>query len=255
MVKVSGEKSLDYMKEEKTDSRYVYDSHSGSCYKPNRHLSIDEIVVDFERQVRILNDLFNCGLQFDIDWLVRAHAVCPAWVEKFFADVPWQRIAPTYKKAIEIMLDMIKKNSKYQFKNRFDHQSSLSFQRKIRTVRAQKRLFERQKVHDVIIIPAQFGLRHRGRSARRACVCFSSREFGLNTSTVINMFLTHQERSRDDDWSLGTYCLGDECNYRGSDIIPCFWFRYNDVLMFDGKVSNGYEEYDGSPSGFVPHLK
>lgn len=62
-----------------------------------------------------------------------------------------------------------------------------------RTATALAKIAEVQK-GDILIIPAQLGLRHRGRSVRRAQVCFSGNEFGLDPIAMGSIAFTHPER-------------------------------------------------------------
>lgn len=55
-------------------------------------------------------------------------------------------------------------------------------------------LSRNQRGHDILLIPAQFGHRHRGRSARRAHEVFAANEFGLGVFEVGIMLLTHPHR-------------------------------------------------------------
>lgn len=47
---------------------------------------------------------------------------------------------------------------------------------------------------DILIIEAQFGLRHRGRTMRRACVVMGEDEFGLGIYEILIMLLLSPER-------------------------------------------------------------
>jgi len=50
------------------------------------------------------------------------------------------------------------------------------------------------KHHDILVVPAQFGLRHRGRSVRRVREVMNANEFGLGVFAIGIMLLTHPER-------------------------------------------------------------
>jgi len=66
-----------------------------------------------------------------------------------------------------------------------------------------------QSDHDILVVPAQFGLCHRGRSTRRAREVFQANEFGLGAFAFGIMILTHPERfTKYED--LCVDCSGDE---------------------------------------------
>jgi hypothetical protein len=102
-------------------------------------------------------------------------------------------------------------------------------------------------------VPAQFGLRHRGRSVRRAREVFNASEFGLDTFAVGIMLLTHPERLQHYD-DLWIDCAGDEYDDPGDDgrfsLAPYFCFSCGKVELLARRfdVAGGY---CGSASGFV----
>ena len=121
-----------------------------------------------------------------------------------------------------------------------------------RTVRALNLIAETQK-SDILIVAAQLGLRHRGRSVRRAREVFVESEFGLSTLAVGSIVLTHPERLV--RWEeLDMDCAGDEFAPGadgGFSRSPCFGFG-DDRAEFDARwVSHAGDRY-GSASGFLP---
>ena len=189
---------------EEAQSSYAYPKG----YKPNRRLAIELIIADFEKQCKKLDGYFNCGTRFNPDWIVRAHAVCPAWVEKFFAQFDWRKIASTYNKAVKKVLAMIA--SKRKFYNYCDDQLGPKYLRQhAKTAKMFQKLGYWQKGCDILAVPAQFGLRHKGRSVRRAREVFMANEFGLGAFAIGIMLLTHPEREV--QWEqLHVDCAGDE---------------------------------------------
>lgn len=181
----------------------------------------------------------------------------PLDAEGWFAIPRWKRISPIYYKAVKIVLDLIKETRNGNF---YVHREAEIFMQYLhqheRTVAALKRLGKEQEKHDILVIPAQFGLRHRGRSGRRARETMNVSEFGLGAFHVAIMILTHLERLehyRD----LWIDCAGDEyapgSGRRFS--IPCFKFNGNG----DGGAGFSSDWFDlpndhyGSASGFVSH--
>ena len=106
---------------------------------------------------------------------------------------------------------------------------------------------------DILIMAGQLGMRHRGRSVRRAREVFMSNEFGLGSLAVGSIVLTHPERIV--RWEeLDMDCSGDEFSLDADGSFlhaPIFSF-------YDGKVGFGAHRVDiaggsyGSASGVVP---
>ena len=67
------------------------------------------------------------------------------------------------------------------------------FRRHIKTTAAYEKIVSEQK-GDIWIIDGQLAMKHRGRSVRRACVCFTGSEFGLDPIAGGSIALTHPER-------------------------------------------------------------
>ena len=76
-----------------------------------------------------------------------------------------------------------------------------------RTAHALDLIAETQK-GDILIVPCQLGMRHRGKSVRRAREVFVANEFGLGSLAVASIILTHPERIREE--GLDMDCSGDE---------------------------------------------
>lgn len=106
---------------------------------------------------------------------------------------------------------------------------------------------------DILIVAAQLGMRHRGRSARRAREWFDSNEFGLGALAVGSIVLTHPKRLvREGD--LVVDCPGDEFDSRDGDghfvHAPIFKLRY-DSVNFSGKGCARANISFGSVTAFV----
>jgi hypothetical protein len=110
---------------------------------------------------------------------------------------------------------------------------------------------------DILIVAGQLGMRHRGRSVRRARECFDSGEFGLGALAVGSIVLTHPKRLV--RWEeLDMDCSGDEFDDPGADDrfdhVPGF-FRFHDggVRFGTNSYAHAYAFY-GSASAFVPQF-
>lgn len=150
----------------------------------------------------------------------------PDNTEGWFAIPRWQMIAPCYDKACQKVFDMIKRVRSGKFSNYIGAQlDSRYFRRSEKTNRMFNVLAERQDGNDILIVPAQFGFMHRGRSVCRAREVMPNYEFGLGVFEVAIMLLTHHKRLRRCD-DLGIHCGGDEFSYNAKqfDEVPCFCF-------------------------------
>src|SRR5688572_7955801 len=128
----------------------------------------------------------------------------------YFAIPRWEKVAPTYNAAIEKVLAILSQARNGRFYNyREGELGPKRLRQHERLVTMGKELEDQETAHDILIVPAQFGLRHRGRSVRRTREMFRSTEFGLGAYEVGVMLLTHPERLQDRD-DLWIDCAGDE---------------------------------------------
>src|SRR3989338_5784156 len=99
-----------------------------------------------------------------------------------------------------------------------------------RTAHALDLIAETQK-GDILIVAAQLGMRHRGKSVRRAREFFVANEFGLGSLAVGSIVLTHPERLV--RWEeLDMDCSGDEFSPEADGDFsrsPCFLFSVGRV--------------------------
>lgn len=105
---------------------------------------------------------------------------------------------------------------------------------------------------DIIIIGAQYGMRHRGKSVRRARESFFDKEFGLGAFQVGVMALTHPERFTCWD-DLSADCAGDEFRSNNEELFvkaPIFYFDIN-TFMFDACSISDSNRHFGTVSAFI----
>src|SRR3989338_5316196 len=181
-------------------------------------------------QCNILRQIFP-GVGFADEKL--AECAVPANAEGWFAIPKWQTIAPTYSEAVQKVLDAVKKARNGKFHNYRDGQiNDQRLRQTAKTASMFQKIGREQKDHDILVVAAQFGIRHRGRSVRRAREVFSVNEFGLGTFAVGIMILTHPERLQHYD-DLWIDCAGDEFDDPGADVrfghAPCFYFIAGEV--------------------------
>ncbi len=202
-------------------------------------------------QTNILRQLFS-GIGVADEKL--AEQPLPANTEGWFAIPRWQSVAKTYEEAVQKVLDLIKKQRKGKFYNyRKDRLGSQYLRRHERTAKKLEALADQQKGYDILVVAAQFGLRHRGRSVRRAREVFTANEFGLGAFEVGCMLLTHPERLQHYD-DLWIDCAGDEYA-PGADgdfsCAPYFYFRAGEVRFDTYWFGSAYSHY-GSASPSLP---
>jgi len=184
-----------------------------------------------------------------------ADGTLPSNAEGWFAIPKWEKIAPTYNEAVQKVLDMIKQTRGGKFYNYRDGQLGPERLRQTaKTASVFQKLGDEQKDHDILVVPAQFGIHHRGRSVRRAREVFASNESGLGAFAIGIMLLTHPERLQHYD-DLWIDCSGDEYDDPDSDVrfddAPFFYF-YDGEVKFDASWFAYASDNYGSASGFVP---
>ena len=201
-------------------------------------------------QTNILRQLFP-GVGFADEKL--AEQPVPVGAEGWFAIPKWQTLAPTYGEAVEKVLAKISETRKRKFENWREGELGPDYlKQSARTEKMFQTLGDQQKDHDILVVSAQFGLRHRGRSVRRAHEVMNSNEFGLGAFAVGIMLLTHPERLMNYD-DLCVDCAGDEYAPEADGIFsgaPIFDFDDGragfDAFSFDRAYVN-----DGSSSAFL----
>ena len=222
--------------DEETKSSYGY----LSGYKPK----------GITEQTNRLRELFP-GIGYADEKLVEQDL--PANAEGWFAIPKWEKIAPTYGEAVQKVLDLLKKTRDGKFYNyREDKLGPKHLRQLQKSIKDWEKLGDEQKDHDVLVVPAQFGFRHRGCSVRRAREVMNASEFGLGTFAIGIMLLTHPERLQHYD-DLYIDCAGDEYSPGADGDFPrAPIFRFDDGRVgfrarWVSDASLGY----GSASGLV----
>lgn len=174
----------------------------------------------------------------------------PEGAEGWFAFVRSEALSPNYGEAVEKVLGLIGE----QPRSVHELHGELSEQHirvSARTKEILAVLTEGQE-GDILIISAQLGLRHRGKSIRRARETFAGNEFGLTSVIVGCVSLTHPERFQKFD-ELDPDCSGDEYSpdADGDFSRSLFFYFDGDGLRFDYRWLGNANEYDGTASGFL----
>lgn len=178
----------------------------------------------------------------------------PEGPEAWFAIPRWQLLAPTYNEAVDRAVAALA--TRRRFSHRLLERTGPNFLRRTdRSVAALERLTEMQPGQDILALPAQFGMLHRGASARRAREGMAGNEFGLGVFSVVCMLLTHPERLSSEQ-TLMIDCSGDEYSFRGDskfDRVPLFDFDISGIefsVFYEDRAWNLW----GTPSGFLYRL-
>ena len=238
----------DKFKNEETESSYGY----LSGYKPK---GLNEQC----NQLRILFSGIGFCNQDLLMQIEKGEAQLPKHAEGWFAIPNWMKnpkiFGGTYSEALLKVLETIKTARKGKFANYRDGQiDEKHLRQSARTKKFFADLATAQGDPDILIVPAQFGIRHRGRSVRRAREVFLTNEFGLGAFAVGIMILTHPERLMDYD-DLWIDCSGDEFDDPDSvvrfGLALCFRFRDGEVGFGTRRVGSVGGDC-GSASGLVP---
>ena len=162
----------------------------------------------------------------------------PKGAEGWFAVVRWESIAKVYFWAIDSIygrLGMKMPQGKVGIRK-----ISVMSINTIATV---------QNNSNILIIPAQFGLKHRGEATEYAKKNLAPNEFGLDLISVGCMLLTHPKRLCDTK-SLEFDILGSAILHKRILFVPVIYFDKKLVLNADDGMRTA-KESSGSPTGFL----
>ena len=173
-----------------------------------------------------------------------------AVAKRFFPEVT--DLAEKYCRCVNLVLEKLGKSRKFH-NYRVGQITPARLQRTERTAQALTEIAKTQ-TGDILIIPAQFGKRHSGKSVRRARECFKANEFGFGAFEGGCMLLTHPEREQ--LWEqLHMDLQGDKFDDPDNDQrfagAPLFSFRDDKLEFGMNWFSHAHERY-GSVSGFLP---
>lgn len=228
------ELSLPYkFKEEEVESS---DFDYGSGYRPiDREASFEEVLQDLYRQAEIISKLFGIKPLFDVEWAREKWKNLPDGAEKLFLIPQLEKIAPTYEQVCYKVSNLILQTRSGKFySHSFEGKFGLDqLRQSARSVSFWNKLDAEQKGHDLLVVPAQFGLRHSGRSFRRACEVMDENECGLGVFAVGTMLLTHPERLQQESISriLRINCSDEYNDSNAND-------RFVHVMGFDLENTN-----------------
>ncbi len=174
----------------------------------------------------------------------------PKGAEGYFVIPRWEKIAPTYNEAVQKVLSLIASSRKF-----YNYREGQLGPKNLRQSEKSAKIFQKlgkDQKGDLLIVPAQFGMLHRGQSVRRAREVFMANEFGLGAFALGCMIFTHPERLV--RWEeLHFDCAGDEFSPEADGDFsgaPDFRFYGSKVRFGTRWISNAGDDV-GSASGFV----
>ncbi len=254
LVALIGEKTLqDLSVSGKSKKKKVRPSHGYlSGYKPIKKFSLEKILIDLHRQADIISKLFGVKPSFDLEWTRKNWENIHKYAERLFLVLKWQSIAPVYAEAVEIVLSKLNEVYGGHFQSYCEGKLGGQYLRQqVLTASTFQKLGEEQNGYDIIVISAQFGLRHRGRSVHRVREVLLDNEFELSVFAVGIMLLTHHDRLKryNDLW---INCAGDGyTSSAGSEFLHALVFRFvGDKLRLGTSSVSGACNSCGSASGF-----
>lgn len=194
-----------------------------SGYKPiDRKTSFEDVMNDLHNQYDILTKFLSISIdedrdlrfgtkpQYDVMYAKKIWENLPEGSEKLFLIPRREKVAPTYGEAVQKVLDLIKQTRSGAFYNyREGELGPNQLRQSAKAKSVFQKLGDEQKDQDILVVPAQFGIRHRGRSVRRAREVMNANECGLGAFAIGIMLLTHPERLQHYD-DLWIDCAGDE---------------------------------------------
>lgn len=254
----------DQYADEEVPSSYGY----LSGYKPiDRKTAFEDVMYDLHNQYDILTKLLSISIdedrdlrfgtkpQYDVMYAKKIWENLPEGAEKLFLIPRWEKVAPTYGEAVQKVFDLIKQTHNGAFYNyRGGELGPDQLRQSAKAKSMFQKLGDEQKYQDILVVPAQFGIRHRGRSVRRAREVMNANECGLGAFAIGIMLLTHPERLQHRD-DLRIDCAGDEFAPDADDDFsqsPYFEFFVGGGVGFDTSgVDDTFDDF-GSASVCLP---
>ena len=177
----------------------------------------------------------------------------PSWVEGPFATIRPGFFSNVYGEEVKEVLEALAKARNGKFHNYREGKLGPKYLRQSeRTLSHIRRLMEQQPDSDILISAAQFGIRHRGRSVRRAREVFPAGEYGKGVKNVGTMILTNPTRLQHYD-DLWLDCPGDEYSPVADGVFggaPYFCFSGGGVRFGTRDVADAFGDY-GSVSAVL----
>lgn len=203
------------------------------------------VSVDFRNQVDILRSYWpqlnpDPALRYIRD--VYEKRKLPEWVEGLFVYIRSGFFSNRCDEELVEVLHAVTKSLGGKFYNFLSSEDQIDLQhpyarylRQSKPHRARLRIsLNRQKKSDLLIIPAQFGIRYKGRSVEEVSESLLRDEDGIGVKDGATMLLTHPNRLQCNE-DLSVDLLGDEVSPRGKcgpfSHVPFFSFCPNRNML------------------------
>lgn len=175
----------------------------------------------------------------------------PFGAEGWFAIPRWEKIATSYCEAFNTVVEKLESTRRVSNRVR-GYVNPFNLRQNRRTASMFQKLCQQQEEHDILIVPAQFGQRHAGRSPRRAHELFTFEEFALGLVAAGCMLLAHPDRLAEGE-HLQIDCPGDEWSaekYGTFTSVTVLDFGERDVEIRTRSRIDHNVHY-GSATGFI----
>lgn len=219
---------------------------------------------EIAEQVKLIGEIFGLETKEALEFIKTLPKELPEGAEGWFAIPKVSAVAKKhfpsitnpaeqYCEAVNMVLGKIAESRNFHNYRNGEIISS-KLRQHSRTVNFIEQL-ENSQQGDILIVAAQYGMRHRGKSVRRARETFASNEFGLGAFAICCMALVHPDRYV--LWEeLDTDCAGDEFSSFADGVFsgaPVLGWSGGGVGFDASDVSRACAFY-GSASAFVPPL-
>ncbi len=177
----------------------------------------------------------------------------PPYAEHGFAMPKWKTVAKTYNEATEFVLDRLAASR--TFKNWRAGELGQKYMRLSERTEEGLAILDNAYKGDYTVLPAQFGLMHRGRSTRKVRTIYLPHEFGLGPYETGVMLLSHPERLQGKPNELYVDCPGVEYSpYADGRFTVALYFGWCDYCGLDFIAHWAYGPFSdcGSASGLLP---
>src|SRR3989344_3062574 len=155
----------------------------------------------------------------------------PPGAESWFAFPAWQSLAPTYDRAVHVALSKIGQTWEYSLAVRLkDATKTYQLIQKWRSIKFWKKIRERQG-GDIVLLPAQFGMLHRGESSQPGRLQLANNEFGLGVFATSVMIFNHLRYRFSLCKDLYATCCGDGHGSRVLSKTPHFHFDFGGLWL------------------------
>lgn len=172
----------------------------------------------------------------------------PEGAEGWFVIPHYEALAHSYCDALLRVLTELGNRQRF-----YNWQKNLVTPERLRNSPCSRLAFEKLKRvafdGETMVVPAQFGAHHKGRSARCSAEAMPPHEFGMPAYAAGIMLLTHSDRLHSID-DLAVSCAGDIL----SDACVPMFYRTDGMLTFGATKLHYPDESCGTASGFISHI-